>query len=523
MLSILSSFLVYTILTSIANFQDIITQPSLCKEEAKKIEKQPPSDPKDAVQKFFILLCAGKEKEAENILRIADDKFPPDFYVKFNLANLYLQKGRVDFAVFLFNQAKLIKEIPAIFDSLANAYLLYGDINSAQKALEEGISKFKKVQDEKEKNIVYQMILKKGMINLIKGELDKAETDFQEALSFNNISPYALIGLAEVKGKKGEIKAGKELIERAATIFDSPEILMYSGAYLHSRGYFEEATNYYIRAADKLSGIEKYISFFMVGTIMRDLGKYQDSRDFFEKSYEYQQLTTVPPPFSETKRLELVRKYIELGNIKGAESEIREIIKLFPENITAYKLLVEILLVKALLFLPKEQKIKTLEEARDIAKKYLDRFPADDIMLYNFAIVNLWLAEIGPKFARSGNIFHAISALQSALKIKNNPEYRKLLGISYYLIEKYDSAIEELQNVPQDNKIKMILASAFLKNGQTKEAEQILNSIDQKDRDQTFYILLYNIIKSGQSKNKIGKMSEIEKAIFGSELEFQGF
>jgi tetratricopeptide (TPR) repeat protein len=522
MMFISLSFFVYVVLSSTANFQDIITQPSLCKEEAKKIEKQPPSDSKDAVQKFFILLCAGKEKEAENVLRFADDKFPPDFYVKFNLANLYLQKGRVDFAVFLFNQAKLIKEIPAIFDSLANAYLIYGDIDSAQKALNEGISKFKKVQDEKEKKIVYQMILKRGMIHLIKGELGKAEIDFQEALSFDNTSPYALIGLAEVKGRKGEIKAGKEIIERATTIFDSPEILLYSGAYLHSRGYFEEATNYYIRAVDKLSGVERYISFFMLGTIMRDIGKYQDSRDFFKKAYEYQQLTTVPPPFSEIKRMELVKKYIELGNIKGAESEIREIIKLFPENLTAYKLLVEILLVKALLFLPKDQKIKTLEEVRDIAKKYLDRFPADDIMLYNFAIVNLWLAEIGPKFARSGNIFHAISALQSALKIKNDPEYRKLLGLSYYLIEKYDSAIEELEKVPQDNRIKLILASAFLKNGQPKEAEKVLNSIDQKSRDQTFYILLYNIIRSSQSPDK-GKMSEIEKVIFGNELEFQGF
>jgi tetratricopeptide (TPR) repeat protein len=522
MMFISLSFFVYVVLSSTANFQDIITQPSLCKEEAKKIEKQPPSDSKDAVQKFFILLCAGKEKEAENVLRFADDKFPPDFYVKFNLANLYLQKGRVDFAVFLFNQAKLIKEIPAIFDSLANAYLIYGDIDSAQKALDEGISKFRKVQDEKEKKIVYQMILKRGMIHLIRGELGKAEIDFQEALSFDNTSPYALIGLAEVKGRKGEIKAGKEIIERATTIFDSPEILMYSGAYLHSRGYFEEATNYYIRAVDKLSGVERYISFFMLGTIMRDIGKYQDSRDFFKKAYEYQQLTTVPPPFSEIKRMELVKKYIELGNIKGAESEIREIIKLFPENLTAYKLLVEILLVKALLFLPKDQKIKTLEEVRDIAKKYLDRFPADDIMLYNFAIVNLWLAEIGPKFARSGNIFHAISALQSALKIKNDPEYRKLLGLSYYLIEKYDSAIEELQKVPQDNRIKLILASAFLKNGQPKEAEKVLNSIDQKSRDQIFYTLLYNIIKSSQSPDK-GKMSEIEKVIFGNELEFQGF
>jgi tetratricopeptide (TPR) repeat protein len=522
MIFISLSFFVYVVLSSTANFQDIITQPSLCKEEAKKIEKQPPSDSKDAVQKFFILLCAGKEKEAENMLRFADDKFPPDFYVKFNLANLYLQKGRVDFAVFLFNQAKLIKEIPAIFDSLANAYLIYGDIDSAQKALDEGISKFKKVQDEKEKKIVYQMILKRGMIHLIKGELGKAEIDFQEALSFDNTSPYALIGLAEVKGRKGEIKAGKEIIERATTIFDSPEILLYSGAYLHSRGYFEEATNYYIRAVDKLSGVERYISFFMLGTIMRDIGKYQDSRDFFKKAYEYQKLTTVTPPFSEIKRMELVKKYIELGNIKGAESEIREIVKLFPENLTAYKLLVEILLVKALLFLPKDQKIKTLEEVRDIAKKYLDRFPADDIMLYNFAIVNLWLAEIGPKFARSGNIFHAISALQSALKIKNDPEYRKLLGLSYYLIEKYDSAIEELQKVPQDNRIKLILASAFLKNGQPKEAEKVLNSIDQKSRDQTFYILLYNIIRSSQSPDK-GKMSEIEKVIFGNELEFQGF
>jgi tetratricopeptide (TPR) repeat protein len=215
MMFISLSFFVYVVLSSTANFQDIITQTSLCKEEAKKIEKQPPSDSKDAVQKFFILLCAGKEKEAENMLRFADDKFPPDFYVKFNLANLYLQKGRVDFAVFLFNQAKLIKEIPAIFDSLANAYLIYGDINSAQKALDEGISKFRKVQDEKEKKIVYQMILKRGMIHLIKGELGKAEIDFQEALSFDNTSPYALIGLAEVKGRKGEIKAGKEIIERA--------------------------------------------------------------------------------------------------------------------------------------------------------------------------------------------------------------------------------------------------------------------------------------------------------------------
>jgi len=509
MLSV-SIFLIYVILGSTPYFQEVITQPNLCKEQAKKIMKETPKNSREAVEKFFILLCARQEKEAEKVLKFADDNFPPDFNVKFNLGNLYLQRGRIDLAVFFLNQAKSIKNVPAVYDVLATAYVKYGDINSAEKTLDEGISIFSK-EKEKDSQIIFSLFLKRGIIRLIKGDIKRAEDDIKQALSIYE-SPYALVILAEIKGKKNELNSAKELVYKASSLSDSIDIQIYSAAFLHSYGYFEEATQYYINVAEKSAGIEKYISFFMLGTIYRDIGIYMDSRDFFKMAYEYQQLATVPPPFSEAKRMELVKKYIESGNIKGAEGELREIIKIFPGNSTAYRLLVEILITKAFLFLPKDEKIKTLEEARDIAKKYLDKYPSDHLMLYNFAIVNLWLAEIGPKFARSGNIFHAISALQSALRVQENPEYRRLLGISYYLIGKYDSAVEELEKVAQDNRTKLILASAFLKDGRAKEAMKILDSIkDQKDK--AFYLLLYEVLKITQQQDK-GKISEVEKYLF---------
>jgi lipopolysaccharide biosynthesis regulator YciM len=96
--------------------------------------------------------------------------------------------------------------------------------------------------------------------------------------------------------------------------------------------------------------------------------------------------------------------------------------------------------------------------------------------------------------------------------VQEDPEYRRLLGISYYLIGKYDSAVEELEKVAQDNRTKLILASAFLKDGRAKEAMKILDSIkDQKDK--AFYLLLYEVLKITQQQDK-GKMSEVEKYLF---------
>ena len=101
-----SIFLIYVILGSTPYFHEVMTQPNLCKEQAKKIVKETPKNSREAVEKFFILLCAGQEKEAEKVLKFADDNFPQDFNVKFNLGNLYLQRGRIDLAVFFLNQAK---------------------------------------------------------------------------------------------------------------------------------------------------------------------------------------------------------------------------------------------------------------------------------------------------------------------------------------------------------------------------------------------------------------------------------
>jgi tetratricopeptide (TPR) repeat protein len=270
--------------------------------------KETPKNSREVVEKFFILLCAGQEKEAEKVLKFADDNFPPDFNVKFNLGNLYLQRGSIDLAVFFLNQAKSIKNVPAVYDVLATAYVKYGDINSAEKTLDEGISIFSK-DKEKDSQIIFSLFLKRGIIRLIKGDIKRAEDDIKQALSIYE-SPYALVILAEIKGKKNELNSAKELVYKASSLSDSIDIQIYSAAFLHSYGYFEEATQYYINVAEKSAGIEKYISFFMLGTIYRDIGRYMDSRDFFKMAYEYQQLATVPPPFSEAKRMELVKKNI---------------------------------------------------------------------------------------------------------------------------------------------------------------------------------------------------------------------
>ncbi|GBD03343.1 Beta-barrel assembly-enhancing protease [bacterium HR19] len=504
------NFIVFFLILS---FQDKLTQPAVCREEAGKIKANiTPETPEKAVENFLILICAGEKKKAEELLKNADDKFPNNFLIKFNLGNFYITEEKYDFAIFFLNQARRIKEVPSVFDSLATAYIKFGDIDSAEKIIEEGTSKFLISKlDEDEKKFLLNLILKRGIIRMFRGEVEKAESDFREYLKYEKLNPYPYLALAEIMGRKGKIESAKETLLMALANSDSGEINLYAGAFFHSNGYFEEATHYYLKAAEKLSKEKMYLSLFMLGTVQRDLGMYYESRESFEKAKKYPELATAKAYYSERKRLELVKRFIEKGNIKGAEFELRDILNIFPENKEAKKLLIDLLYLKALLFSPKEQKIKILEEARELAKSYLDKNPGDDEVLVKFALINLWLAEIGPKFARSGNILHAISALQNAVKIKDIKDYRTLLAISYYMIEKYDSAIEELKKLPPEPKILLFLASAYIKSGDIKKAEEVLKNIKDK-KDENFLLISYEIFKN---KKDNANMQNIEKLILG--------
>ncbi len=566
---------------AVIGFPDILTQPEMCKDKAGEIKKIP-DNPQKAIEYFLIFLCAGEKKKAENFLRSADEKFPNNFLIKYNLGNFYLMEGKYDFAIFYLNQAKVIKKEPFVYEAIGTAYLRYGDTESAEKIFDEAIEKWSEIlwdskdsadkkktkkgkrktkkkraikkqrgkpaetkaendkteqtnennlenkrdyedgpENERKKSL-YNILLKRGFVKLLRGKLDDAEQSFRKYISFDEFSPYAYIGLAEALGRKGKVKLAKEVLDRAIAVSKNPKIYLYAGAFLHSQGYFNESIPYYKKAAEELSSPEKYLSYFMLSAVERDLGMYVSAREHLEiLKKEFPEITTAQFPYSIKKRIELVAKFLRKGNIKGAEFELREILKMKPDSKFAKRFLVDVLILKALLFSKAQEKIKVLEEAREIAKDYLEENPTDDRMLFNFALVNFWLAEVGPRFARTGNLLHAISSLQSALKIKEHPDYVKLLGISYYLLKKYDFAIDEFiklkrkwRKIGDSDEINLLLASSYLKLGETKKAEKILRRIKNR-KDIAFKTLVYETLKKKKVSKKI--LSKVQEAIIRGE------
>lgn len=490
----------------ILSFPDILTQKNLCELEARKIRAGEIRSAEESVNSFLILMCAGRKSDAEKLLKDADDKFPENFAIKFNLGNFYITEGKLDFAIFYLNQARRINQVPQVFESLSTAYLYRGDIKSARSILDEGIKELSKSEP---KNIL-PLLKKKGYISLLLNDPEEAEKSFRRSIEIDPTDPYLYVGLAESFGRQNKDRSAIEVLSKVQTLTNNPILQLYSAVFLHSRGYLDMATVYYINAAESLISPLGYLSKLLLSSAQRDLGMYTDARENFEEVVKkYPDVKTAKVPFFPEYRLELALGFLQKGNIKGAETEIREILKNAPDNPEAQKVLVELLLMKALLFSEKANKIKNLEEAREIAKKYIDKNPSDDEMLYRFALINFWLAEIGPKFARSGNIMHAISSLQSALKLKDRREYTELLGICYYLIEKYDDAIQELQKVAdQKYTLGLILSSAYLKSGNPDMAKKVLQRLGAR-QDRIFALLLYNISKAQKAEN----IETIEQAI----------
>lgn len=490
-------------------FPDVLTQKSLCETQAdkiKRIELQKINSAEEIVQNFLILMCAGEKQEAEKILKYGDDNFQDNFLIKFNLGNFYIREGKLDFAIFYLNQAKRINPAPQVFESISTAHLYRGDLKSSKSILDEAISKLHGVSREE----LLQIFIKRGYISLLLNEAADSEKFFRKAIEIDPANPYPYIGLAEAFGMQKKDQSAIEVISKVSSLTDDPILHLYSAVFLHSKGYLEMATSFYISSSDKLISPLRYLSKLLLSSAQRDLGMYIDSKENYEEVIKnYPQVKTAKVPFFPEYRLKLALAFLEKGNVKGIEAEIRDILKASPENPEAQKVLVEVLLMKSLLFLDKLSKIKSLEEAREIAKKYIDRNPSDDEMLYRFALINFWLSEIGPKFARSGNLMHAISSLQSALKLKEKKEYLELLGICYYVLEKYDDAIENLQKVAEQNYIlKLILSSAYLKYGDPEKALKILQSIGPK-QDRIYALLMYNILKAKKAEN----LDVIEQAI----------
>ncbi len=500
----------FSLILSLYSFPDILTQPQLCKKEVKKITPNLIQSSDDAIKAFMVSVCAGEIKFAEQILKYADEKFPPDFLVKFNLGNLYLLTGKYNFAVFYLNQAKAINPHPAVYDSLTSAYLRRGDINSAKNTVEEALKKFK---NSGERDIINSLILKNGFLLIITNENDKAEKIFREYIAENPQNPYAYVGLIESLFRQQKVSLIPEIVRRIPKDWDEPNFYLYSAVILHSAGYLDSATEYYILASEKFIKDEKYLAKILLHTAQRDLGMYQEAKESYEDvKTNYPALITVKLPYSPQERLKLVYKFISSGNIKGAETEVREILKISPEDRYAKKILIQILIVKALLFSGGESKIGNLEEAREIAKKYLEEDPSDSEVLYFFALSNFWLAEVGPKFARSGNLLHAISALQSAINIKALPEYIELLGLCYFLLEKYDLAIEELQKIKGNDRTKLILAMAYANIGNNKKSKEILATVENKKGD-IFIAIAFDILKRDPEITP-GTIGELEASLF---------
>ena len=452
------------------------------------------------IKRAFLLSCVGRIEDAEKILKKNIEKNPKDAISRANLGVISILAQKYDFAILYLRQAiELEKGEPAIYANLGIAYYLYGDSRMAVESLNKSLEMYPEQPF---------WLLIRGVAKLRSSTDDttaeSAKNDFISSLQLDPASPFPYLGMYLTYILKGDKESASKMLEKAGErAGDDAELMFTIATNFHSlaieenspetmKKYYEKASEFYNRsislAEDRIEilGLSKFFS----SAISRDLGFYIESEDKMRSALSlFPELSTVEPPYDPKARYSLSLLFIDKGNIRAAEHELEQTIKLAPQFSKAYKILGQIKLYKVMAGLSKgNERIEELSKARELLERELDIIPSDDESMYYLAQVNYWLAKIGPKFQKQGSLIQSMTAISNAAKLNEKIEYLRLAGAVAYELKKYDDAISFLEKAcrnqkPEDVSCYVLLARCYIENKEYKKAESVLLSIKEPNED----------------------------------------
>ena len=189
----------------------------------------------------------------------------------------------------------------------------------------------------------------------------------------------------------------------------------------------------------------------------------------------------------------------DIKNFNLAKRLFLNLINKFPSSINSYILLAEILRME-----------NNFNDAERVLQKGIKINPTHSDLLYNLSLL----------YFTSRNFDHGLIYIEKALKLSKNNFIYKLLKSEIYLNNNnVDEAINILnllknnKNIQKDNnkkiRVYILLANAYIKNREYKEAENILLKLIKKNkRLELAYLNLSNLYRD---KNQLIKSIEILK------------
>jgi len=175
----------------------------------------------------------------------AEEKYPDDYLLQYDLGLIYYSRGRFDEAIGHYQKAVGLKADygPAI-NSLGNAY-------AGKKDWDKAIFYYNKVIDDILYATPHFTYAGLGNAYYYKGELERSEKYYLEALQIKPEFVNALQGLAQTYIAMGRIPEAVEKLEKAVRIMpDSPALHLQLAKAYQQALEFQKAYNSYRKVVD---------------------------------------------------------------------------------------------------------------------------------------------------------------------------------------------------------------------------------------------------------------------------------
>lgn len=212
------------------------------------------------------------------------------------------------------NQAELIR---------AESKILQGKTTEAISALDR-ISSPSRDKALKADNL-------RGQAWLSRGDLDKAEQAYREAVDRNTNNVSALVGLSRIAATREDLGTAEQLLNDAEAMdAEHEDVWLWKAQFAHSRGQWAEAEQNYIRALETIGQYDvmtyrKYQTISALITVLRQQGKSAEA-------FVYEELLAKSGPGTIKSNLEAASAAYNEGDLDSAARYLQEVLNQAPNH-----------------------------------------------------------------------------------------------------------------------------------------------------------------------------------------------